>query len=137
MNVFHPVQNVGRRCVTCFPADLSKRKAETVPLPNFRSYSFLKLRCPFLAFGCHAFSLSTQLLLLRLFAANRLAGSPTRRSFYFRRRRDSSKRMHVSLSDVQSDRILLPCHAKQSCFQNVPLPARIPHAENRTRAFLS
>jgi hypothetical protein len=29
MNVFHPVQNVGRRCVTCFPADFSEIKAET------------------------------------------------------------------------------------------------------------
>jgi hypothetical protein len=32
MNVFHPVQNVGRRCVTCFPADFSEIKAETDPL---------------------------------------------------------------------------------------------------------
>src|SRR4029453_6248361 len=32
MNVFHPVQNVGRRCVTCFPADFSEIKAETYPL---------------------------------------------------------------------------------------------------------
>jgi hypothetical protein len=34
MNVFHPVQNVGRRCVTCFPADFSEIKAETDPLPE-------------------------------------------------------------------------------------------------------
>jgi hypothetical protein len=26
VNIFHPVQNVGRRCVTCFPAGPSKRK---------------------------------------------------------------------------------------------------------------
>jgi|SRR5882724_1285351 len=32
VNIFHPVQNVGRRCVTCFPAGPSKRKAETDPL---------------------------------------------------------------------------------------------------------
>ena len=34
MNVFHPVQNVGRRCVTCFPAVFSEIKAETDPLPE-------------------------------------------------------------------------------------------------------
>ena len=34
MNVFHRVQNVGRRCVTCFPADFSEIKAETDPLPE-------------------------------------------------------------------------------------------------------
>jgi uncharacterized membrane protein len=34
MNVFHVVQNVGRRCVTCFPADFSEIKAETDPLPE-------------------------------------------------------------------------------------------------------
>jgi hypothetical protein len=34
MNVFHPVQNVGRKCVMCFPADFSKRKSETIPLPS-------------------------------------------------------------------------------------------------------